>query len=238
MERLRSIREDELEGPSREPGVQDQLGERLGRGGRVLGGLPDHRVPAQEGGHDVPRGTATGSCRRSRSRGSTGTRNVKSCLSGISDGTVWPYRRRPSPRKKVQVSMTSCTSPRDSRIGFPISRVMRRERDSACLPRAGRGAGSLPADRAGTAAQVGAPSSPAAGVEERGRVAEPSLDDRLLQAGRVRDLEGSAGRVSSGAAVEQGRHGARRWSSAAMLPTPSGRRVPSQLQRVRPDRKG
>ena len=41
----------------------------------------------------------------------TGIRNVKSCLSGISDGTVCPYRRRPSPRKKSQVSMISCTSP-------------------------------------------------------------------------------------------------------------------------------
>jgi hypothetical protein len=41
----------------------------------------------------------------------TGTRNVNSCLSGISLGTVWPYSRRPSPRKKLQVSMISCTSP-------------------------------------------------------------------------------------------------------------------------------
>ena len=41
----------------------------------------------------------------------TGTRNVKSCLSGISDGTVCPYRRRPSPRKKSHVSMISWTSP-------------------------------------------------------------------------------------------------------------------------------
>ncbi len=44
----------------------------------------------------------------------TGVRKVKSCLSGISDGTVWPYRRRPSDTKKLQVSMISCTSPSDS----------------------------------------------------------------------------------------------------------------------------
>ena len=44
----------------------------------------------------------------------TGVRKVNSCLSGISLGTVCPYSRRPSPRKKLQVSMTSCTSPRDS----------------------------------------------------------------------------------------------------------------------------
>ena len=41
----------------------------------------------------------------------TGRRNVKSCLSGISDGTVWPYRRRPSPRKNVHVSTTSAPRP-------------------------------------------------------------------------------------------------------------------------------
>ncbi len=53
----------------------------------------------------------------------TGLRNVNSCLSGISDGTVCPYSRRPSPRKKSQVSMISCTSPRASAAGLPISRV-------------------------------------------------------------------------------------------------------------------
>jgi cell division protein FtsI/penicillin-binding protein 2 len=44
----------------------------------------------------------------------TGVRNVNSCLSGISDGTVWPYSRRPSPTKKSHVSTISCTSPSDS----------------------------------------------------------------------------------------------------------------------------
>ena len=53
----------------------------------------------------------------------TGVRNVNSCLSGISDGTVCPYSRRPSPTKKSQVSMISCTSPRASAIGLPTSRV-------------------------------------------------------------------------------------------------------------------
>ncbi len=61
----------------------------------------------------------------------TGTRKVNSCLSDISLGTVMPYRRRPSPRKKVQVSTTSCTSPRDSLIGLPISRVRSRASASA-----------------------------------------------------------------------------------------------------------
>ena len=53
----------------------------------------------------------------------TGTRKVNSCLSRISLGTVWPYSRLPSPRKKSQVSTISCTSPRASAIGLPTSRV-------------------------------------------------------------------------------------------------------------------
>src|SRR5215210_1067559 len=40
----------------------------------------------------------------------TGVRNVNSCLSGISLGTVCPYRRLPSERKKSQVSSTSLLS--------------------------------------------------------------------------------------------------------------------------------
>src|SRR6476469_4833068 len=60
----------------------------------------------------------------------TGTRNVNSCLSGIPEGTVMPYRRRPSPRKKSQVSTISWTSPSDSGYGLPISRVTRRASDS------------------------------------------------------------------------------------------------------------
>ena len=80
----------------------------------------------------------------------TGVRNVNSCLSGISEGTVCPYRRRPSPMKKSQVSMISCTSPRDSAIGLPTSRVTSWERASLLVsnrrptwaitrPRAGAG---------------------------------------------------------------------------------------------------
>ena len=37
----------------------------------------------------------------------TGMRNVNKFLFGISLGTVCPYRRRPSPKKKSQVSITS-----------------------------------------------------------------------------------------------------------------------------------
>jgi hypothetical protein len=61
----------------------------------------------------------------------TGVRNVNSCLSGISLGTVSPYRRRPSPRKKSQVSTISCTSPRASARGLPTSRVTSRASASA-----------------------------------------------------------------------------------------------------------
>src|SRR3954471_20698820 len=105
----------------------------------------------------------------------TGTRNVNSCLSGISDGTVCPYSRRPSPRKKSHVSTISCTSPSDSGYGLPTSRVTRR--DSASLlastsrptcaitrPRAGAGtrAHSFCAARAARAASTNVDASPSA----------------------------------------------------------------------------
>jgi hypothetical protein len=80
----------------------------------------------------------------------TGIRNVNNCLSGISDGTVCPYSRRPSPRKKSHVSMISCTSPSASGYGLPISRVTsrasasllaskRRPTSAITRPRAGAG---------------------------------------------------------------------------------------------------
>jgi hypothetical protein len=98
---------------------------------------------------------------------------VKSCLSGISLGTVIPYRRRPSERKKSQVSTTSCTSPSDSGYGLPISRVMRRASDSLfsstsrpicwiALPRTGAGVAphSRCAARAARQASTNMPASP------------------------------------------------------------------------------
>ena len=47
-------------------------------------------------------------------------------LSRSSDGTVWPYMRRPSPAMKNVMSIASCTSPRVSSSTLPISRVMSR----------------------------------------------------------------------------------------------------------------
>ena len=47
-------------------------------------------------------------------------------LSRSSDGTVWPYCRRPSPAMKNVMSIASWTSPRVSSRTLPISRVMSR----------------------------------------------------------------------------------------------------------------
>ena len=45
-------------------------------------------------------------------------------LSRSSEGTVWPYMRRPSPAINCAMSTASCTSPRVSSRIFPISRVI------------------------------------------------------------------------------------------------------------------
>src|SRR5215217_2614969 len=103
----------------------------------------------------------------------TGTRNVKSCLSGISDGTVCPYSRRPSPRKKSQVSMISCTSPSDSGYGLPISRVTSRasasllasnSRPTSAITRPRAGAGTAAQSRCAARAARHAASKPCASV--------------------------------------------------------------------------
>ena len=47
-------------------------------------------------------------------------------LSRSSEGTVWPYSRRPSPAMKYVMSIASWTSPRVSSSTLPISRVMSR----------------------------------------------------------------------------------------------------------------
>ena len=53
-ERLRTVGEHHVERAVGESGVQEQLCERLGRGGGVLGRLPDDRVPAEQGRDQVP----------------------------------------------------------------------------------------------------------------------------------------------------------------------------------------
>ncbi len=81
-------------------------------------------LPASSAGTRYQDGTATGKFPAViTAMTPTGVRNVNSCLSDISLGTVCPYSRRPSEAKNVQVSMASWTSPRDSVMGLPISRV-------------------------------------------------------------------------------------------------------------------
>ena len=143
--------------PDGRPPRTKRLGHRVGDGGGVFGGLPDDgvaaeqrrdEIPARYGRREVPAVMIAAT--------PMGTRNVNSCLSGISDGTVIPYSRRPSLAKNVQVSMTSCTSPSDSAYGLPISRVISRasaslfdstRRPICCTAR--------PRTGAGTAAHVG-----------------------------------------------------------------------------------
>src|SRR5215208_6167337 len=114
----------------------------------------------------------------------TGTRNVKSCLFGISDGTVCPYSRRPSTRKKSQVSMISCTSPSASGYGLPISRVTSRasasllasnSRPTSAITRPRAGAGTAAQSRCAARAARQASSKPWASV----RSTSATTSDRL-----------------------------------------------------------
>ena len=90
-------------------------------------GFQTTELPHRIAGTRYQAGTATGKLPAVMIAATpTGIRNVKSCLFGISDGTVCPYSRRPSPRKKSHVSTISWTSPSASGYGLPISRVTSR----------------------------------------------------------------------------------------------------------------
>ena len=159
----------------------------------------------------------------------TGTRNVKSCLLGISDGTVCPYSRRPSPRKKSHVSTISCTSPSASGYGLPISRVTSRASASllastsrpTCAitrPRAGAGtaAHSFWAARAARAASTNVDASPSAtsattssvrGGVRGGQRAAGSVRARLAADNEATVIAPAAPEAGSEAMEDMGQHG-------------------------------
>jgi hypothetical protein len=122
----------------------------------------------------------------------TGMRKVNSCLSGISDGTVWPYRRRPSPMKKSQVSMISCTSPSDSAYGLPTSRVTSRAsgfllaskmRPTWAMTRPRAGAGTLAHSRCASRAARAASTKVWASPSSTSATASP-VRDGLVEVSR------------------------------------------------------
>src|SRR5215217_5261079 len=115
--------------PSGSPPARNSSVSAWPRAGAYSAGFQTTALPHRSAGTRYQDGTATGKLPAVMIAATpTGLRNVKSCLSGSSLGTVWPYRRRPSETKKSQVSITSWTSPSDSGYGLPISRVSSRER--------------------------------------------------------------------------------------------------------------
>ena len=132
---------------------------------------------------------------------------MNSCLSGISLGTVSPYSRRPSPRKKSQVSTISCTSPRASASGLPTSRVTRRASASA-LSATIRPIAAItwPRTGAGTAAQAGwAARAAAQARDEPVRRGQLDAGHHVGQVGRVDRVERAGGRRRY-AGRQSGRH--------------------------------
>ena len=188
LERMRSVGQHELEGSSGEPGVQDQLGERLGRSGRVLGGFPDHRVPAQQGGHDVPRGDGDGEVARGddprdphgyAEREELLVRHlgrdrlaVEAAALAEEEGAGVDDLLHLAARLADRLPDLTGDQPGEG-LGV-VFHEPAELLDRPASDRSGdRGPGRLRRLR------------PPAGVEEGGRVAELCLDDRLLQAGRV-----------------------------------------------------
>ncbi len=101
--------------PSGNPPAQNSSATAWALAAAYSAGFQVTVLPHSSAGTRYQLGTATGKLPAVMiARDPTGRRKVNSCLSAISDGTVWPYRRRPSPRKKSQVSTISWTSPRAS----------------------------------------------------------------------------------------------------------------------------
>ena len=101
--------------PSGTPPARNSLANASPSADAYSAGFHTTALPHRIAGTRYQLGTATGKLPAVMIAATpTGLRNVKSCLLGISDGTVCPYSRRPSPMKKSQVSMISCTSPSDS----------------------------------------------------------------------------------------------------------------------------
>ena len=104
-----------LSTPAGTPPAWNSLTSASPSAGAYSAGFHTTALPHRIAGTRYQAGTATGKLPAVTIAATpTGTRNVNSCLSGISDGTVWPYRRRPSPTKKSHVSTISWTSPSDS----------------------------------------------------------------------------------------------------------------------------
>jgi hypothetical protein len=157
--------------------------------GAYSAGFQTTALPHNRAGTRYQEGTATGKLPAVTTAATpTGCLKVNSCLSGISLGTVWPYRRRPSPRKKSQVSTISWTSPRDSASGLPISRLTSRARASRfSSTRRPRCLTARPLTGAGVAAQPGcaARAAPQASTKVAGSASSTSATISPVWAGLV-----------------------------------------------------
>ena len=94
--------------PSGRPPARNSSVSAWPSAGAYSAGFQTTALPHSKAGTRYQDGTATGKLPAVMIAATpTGLRNVNSCLSGSSLGTVWPYRRRPSETKKSQVSITS-----------------------------------------------------------------------------------------------------------------------------------
>ena len=132
-----------------------------------------------------------------------GWRMLIAHLSGSSEGTVSPNRRRPSPAIRNAMSMPSWTSPRASASTLPISRVIARASRSLCSaisapkryrisPRFGAGVARQSASAISAAGRP-SPRPPACPAWKRPTTSRVSAGLRLSKVSPVRPTRPSAG---------------------------------------------
>ena len=211
LERLRPVRDHELERAPWEPGVQDQLREGLGGRRRVLGGFPDDRVPAQQGGHEVPRRDRDGEVAGGHDRGDADGRAEREEL------LVRHLRRdrlpvEPAPLTEEEVARVDDLLDLAARLPDRLADLARdqlRERLEVLLDEPPELLDRPASDRRRDVGprrlrRLRAP----ARLEEGRGVGELRFHDRLVEMSRVRDRHGAARRALDGAAVEEGGNGA------------------------------
>ena len=91
LERVRAVREDHVERAAGNPACRNSCANASAVAGVYSAGFHTTALPQSSAGTRYHDGTATGKFPAVMMAATpTGVRNVNSCLSGISDGTVWP----------------------------------------------------------------------------------------------------------------------------------------------------
>src|ERR671918_38611 len=217
LERRRAVRKHHVEHARREPGVCEQLRERLRRGRRILGGLPHHGIPAQQRRHEIP----GRNCYREVPRG--GDRRHADWVPEREQLFVRQLTRHrhpveAAPFRHEEVARVDDFLNRAARLLDRLSDLARhdpRQRLCVLLDKPAELLDGAPANgRWHPRPRHLRFTSGTARLHERRRVAETCFGDLLVEPRGVRDVERSTRRVQDPPAVDERGDRMRHWPSS------------------------